>query len=60
MNQGQGSLEALLDALDRGKCIFSTNNVVVELDKSYVPAGPVTMVLDDTDIAALRELLNDH
>lgn len=52
-----GPLRALLDALERGRCLFWTGNVLVELDRDFDPAeegvGSVTMVLDADDFAAL-------
>jgi hypothetical protein len=58
---GIGSLRAILDALDRRRCLFWTGNVLVELDRDFDPAeegvGGVTMVLDEDDMAALRGLM---
>lgn len=49
----RGPLRALIDALRRRRCVFWTGNVLVELDDDHVPDGPVTMVLDADDFAAL-------
>lgn len=53
LDRGYGALGALVDALKRGRCVFWTGNVLVELDADHVPDGPVTMVLDEDDFDSL-------
>jgi hypothetical protein len=50
-----GPLRALVDALSRGRPLFWTGEVLVEVDVDF-PAGvgQATMVLDADDMAALR------
>lgn len=59
MDRG-GALRALIDALDRRRCLFWTGNVLVELDRDFdvmeEGVGGVTMVLDEDDMRSLREL----
>jgi hypothetical protein len=52
------ALEALMDALDRRRALFFTGNILVEFDSDFIPTGPVTMVLDEDDLAKLK-LLSD-
>lgn len=47
-----------MDALDRRRALFFTGNILVEFDSDFIPTGPVTMVLDEDDLAKLK-LLSD-
>lgn len=51
-----GPLVALIDALERRRAVFWSGYTLVELDDDYVPDGPITMVLDAVDFAALTSL----
>ena len=59
-----GALRALVGALSRGRCLFWTGHVLVELDRDFDPAeegvGAVTMVLDQDDFAALKTLADQE
>jgi hypothetical protein len=56
-----GPLRALVDALSRGRPLFWTGEVLVEVDADF-PAnvGQASMVLDADDMAALRETTARH
>lgn len=49
-----GPLRTLVDALDRGKPLFWTGEVLVEVDAEMPTIGQATMVLDADDMARLR------
>lgn len=58
MNKSQlGALKALLDAVvERKRAVFFTGHVLVEFDRDFIPAGPITMVCDEEDIKSLEAL----
>lgn len=56
----RGPLGALVEALRRHRCLFWTGNVLVEIEEHYVSTGPITMVLDEDDFAALEAALGQE
>lgn len=55
-----GPLRTLVDALDRGRPLFWTGEVLVEVDADPPRIGQATMVLDADDMAQLRTAVGER